>query len=460
MSNTIIWNSFASRDRNHSLSRPLGAHQISSWIYANGFTVEVIDFCNIIDTATLVKITEQYIGNDTVCIGVSNTFWPDDTNFVEPLWLINARKILSDKYPKLEWIIGGNKDISGKILKFKWQLFEGHSEDMIIKYLSEKTKRVNSNYKNFDIVTLGKQYMDKIGVTPEEVLPFELGRGCQFKCTFCQYPLIGKKKGTYIRDAKLVEDDLRYLHDTYGTTRFYYIDDTVNESVEKLEFLADIKSRLPFDLEWVGYLRLDLIGSNRRTIKLLEDSGLKSAHFGIESFHPIASKRVGKGWNGVHGHDFLLELKEIWGDKINWFMTLIAGLSDEPQSSVYETQRWLIDNNINTWSWMPLRINGSKNYYSSELERNYTKYGYSINDSGWYNNEWTEKQANEICLQLNTEAWKSATFSGFYLGEFSSVGYDFSTLQRTKVSEFNFNLFNQQVLNKVDQYIKLKLGGS
>jgi hypothetical protein len=90
--------------------------------------------------------------------------------------------------------------------------------------------------------------------------------------------------------------------------------------------MAEMAQRLPFKLEWIGYNRLDLIGSKPHTIQLLKDSGLKSSFFGIESFHSQASKIVGKGWNGVRGKEFLIELKERWGITTFYQLLLIIAV--------------------------------------------------------------------------------------------------------------------------------------
>ena len=168
---------------------------------------------------------------------------------------------------------------------------------------------------NFDISKLENCFYDDLCIQETEVLPIELSRGCQFKCRFCRYPLLGKKKNTYIRDYDLIEKEFLENYYRYGITKYFFLDDTVNESDEKVEKLAEIVQRLPFKLNWFGYNRVDLIGVKPHSIELLKLSGLKSSFFGIESFHLKASKVVGKGWNGAKGKEFLLELREHWGEK-------------------------------------------------------------------------------------------------------------------------------------------------
>ena len=76
-----------------------------------------------------------------------------------------------------------------------------------------------------------------------------------------------------------------------------------------------ISKSLPFELEYVAYLRIDLLAANPEMITLLPESGLRSAFFGIETFQVQGAKAIGKGWNGQNAKAFLLELKEKWKDK-------------------------------------------------------------------------------------------------------------------------------------------------
>ena len=127
-------------------------------------------------------------------------------------------------------------------------------------------------------------------------------------------------------------------------------------SSDLVEDLARIAQELPFELEWVGYCRPDLIWAHRDTIQTLKDSGLRSATFGIETFHPEASKKVGKGWSGRRAKDFLLELKQIWKNDITWLSGMIVGLPGEPLEELDEHNYWFMENEMYCWRWSPLIV--------------------------------------------------------------------------------------------------------
>ena len=85
-------------------------------------------------------------------------------------------------------------------------------------------------------------------------------------------------------------------YEKYGITKYYYGDDTHNDSMHKLEFLYnEIYSKLPFKIEFATYLRLDLLAAHPESISLLKESGLVGTFFGIETFNHASNKSVGKG---------------------------------------------------------------------------------------------------------------------------------------------------------------------
>jgi len=460
MCDFIIWNSYDFAT--YSPVRPTGPHQIAHYLSKFNYEVKVIDFSNLMTTKQLVAVTERYITDKTICIGASNTFWNSSVNlqFDEPLWVSKARNFIEIKYPKLKWILGGSRTAFAQN-KYEWTKFNGYAEDAILKFLDEK-KKTNHTRNHFDIKNLDHHYLDNLHIRKEEVLGIELSRGCQFKCTFCRYPLIGKKKNTYIRNYDYVRDEFLRNYEKYGTTRYYIMDDTVNESEEKITNLANIASTLPFKLEWVGYIRLDMIASKPHTAEILKQSGLKNAFFGIESFSTEASKIVGKGWNGKKAKDFLLQLKDIWKDDIAWQLAFIVGLTGETEKDLDDTQQWCIDNKMHSWFWSPLSISKNPNLvWKSYFDLNYEEFGYSFpfdNDSSfWVNNLWDAQRAVEKAKQLTTEMQPYNKFGPWLSGEVASVGYDFNDFMFKYKHAIDFDNLKLETGQIVENYVKKML---
>ena len=444
--------------------RPAGPHQLSYWLRKHGYSVKVIDFCHLLSTDDLVDITLKHVDSNTVGVGVSSTFWKNTDNLdlssfaasAEPNWVIKARERLN--HLNVKWLLGGAN--SNDSFNYEWIVMHGHAEDELLRFLDESVSaKVSRN--QFDIKNLENCFLDDLHIQSTEVLPIELSRGCQFKCRFCRYPLLGKKKNTYIRDYSLIEKEFLENYERYGITKYFFLDDTVNESDEKVEQLANIAQRLPFRLNWFGYNRLDLIGVKRHSIELLRQSGLKSSFFGIESFHPKASKIVGKGWNGAHGKDFLLELREQWKNDINFHLAFITGLIGESPSDVDKTQQWCIDNNIASWRFSGLNINkGDAHIWKSEFDLNYGLYGYKFptsNQTFWVNKDWNSFSASQKAQEMAKNAQSYLKPAVWLLGELSSLGYDLDHLMNSYKKDLDWDDISNRNNDFVKKYVIAQL---
>jgi radical SAM superfamily enzyme YgiQ (UPF0313 family) len=474
MAHFIIWNSIH-LNKKSGHTRPLGPYQLAGWLRRHGYTVKVIDFCQKFTTTELVDVTSKFVDSTTIAIGVSSTFWKDESLLAatregrlrmvvsEPEWILNSRPLLENKFPKLKWLLGGTNSVASNCY-LDWIRLHGHAEDSLLKFLDEESN-VALTRKPFDILTLSPVFVKDDFVQPYEVLPIELGRGCQFACTFCRFPLLGKKKNTYLRDYSLVKEEFIHNYETFGTTRYFFIDDTVNESQEKMEAVTEIVQNLPFKLEWIGYNRLDLIGSRPGSIQQLKDSGLKSAYFGIESFHKDASKIVGKGWNGVHGKEFLQKLKQEWKDEISFELSFIAGLTGETREDLYETHQWCIDNDMYDWRFNALGISRDPNLiWKSKFDENYSQYGYRfmkpLQPEWWENDYWDAKAVSEFCRKINGRMDRIGKPASWRLGEHASAGFSFDEIMTTPKNELNYDLLTIKNNEFYKNYLEYNLKSS
>lgn len=430
MAHVILWNSTS-----NSVARALGPYQLASWLRHNGYVVKVIDFCNRLTTEQLVNITEQYIEPQTLTIGVSNTFWKNQNwppmvgfEYTEPTWIDAARTVLEDRHPGIKWSMGGAQTYLFQ--STRWEKFTGHAENMYLDWLDHLGSNLKVYRHTFDIKDAFQTFQDNDHVTPHEVLPIELGRGCKFKCKFCAYELIGKAPGTYLRDHQSIKHQILQHYERWGTTRFDYVDDTVNENEEKVKMLADIAQSLPFKVEWTGYIRADLISAKPATEQMLIDSGLRTAFFGIESFEETSSKLIGKGWSGKHGKEWLLDKRKKWGTTLTWQLGFITGIPGQTPDQLLKDTHWLIDNDMHNWSCSPLWL--EPGFYTSEFSINSAKYGFSFPDKArpwyWENGSWTFDSALEIYQELINLSKDKMRLGSRAVGHYASLGFQFDEL--------------------------------
>ena len=462
MSQVILWSGVESKNKNHLIVRTGGVYQLASWLRQQGYTVTVIDFCFMLSTDDIIDMTTKYIGRDTIAIGVSSTFWEitkieRDGIFVggafEPDWLVAARTRIESSFPNIKWLIGGANSHIKSV--FKWVRFKDHAEDSLIKWLDENTNtKVSRNA--FDIGSCCKLHHASDFIQPQEVLSVELGRGCIFKCKFCTSHLLGKKAGTYTRSFDDIRNEIMDNYNKYGVTKYYFTDDTVNDSVDKVESILKLSKSLPFELEWQGYCRADLIWSNFETADMLAESGLKSPFFGIETFNPVSSRAISKGWSGKHGKEFLLKLKEHWKDRLTWHLGLIIGCPGWNREELENDITWLTDNDMHSWVWWALYINPKGGYQQSVFELDYAKYGYTFegnNMVSWINGDMRHEELRHVAIDANARTYDSLKVAGFRLGELSgNLNCSMSSLLNVYEKDLDWNAANQGAAKFLENY--------
>jgi radical SAM superfamily enzyme YgiQ (UPF0313 family) len=281
--------------------------------------------------------------------------------------------------------------------------------------------------KNYNIETDDFKFSENDCILPGEPLPLDVSRGCIFACRFCQYPHIGKKKLDYIRGMSYIEEELLYNYEKFGTTRYYILDDTFNDTEYKMKEFYTMTQRLPFEITFTAYARADLIQRFPDTAYMLQESGASGMFFGIESLHPDASKIVGKGWSGQHAKQFVPSVyHDIWKKQILVHTNFIVGLPKEPLSSIQSTVDWYIQNDLHSIEFAMLTINGpdinsSKYTIESEFDKNYQKYGFEFYYSTkhkkmlWKNDCWdaydayhaTKDFSEQVKPYRRTHAWLS-----------------------------------------------------
>lgn len=461
-----------------SWQRSIGAYQVAHHCRINGFTCQIIDFTDHFTYSELEKLLNVFVSDNTLAIGVSTSFYYNaDTkkryvsanrNFntvipdtIEKL-ILQAKK----KYPKLKIMAGGANSYKITNDEIFDVVFHGYSEQSVVEYLNSlRTKKrriyphigrleiVDGAASHFDIATLAHQWHEGDCVLNGETLPIEISRGCIFKCKFCSYPLNGKKKFDYLRDPERIKEELIKNYELYGTTNYFFTDDTFNDSTYKLERLHEAITSLPFKIKFVTYLRLDLLYAHKEQIHLLYEMGLGSAFFGIESLNAKSASAIGKGMKPELIKQFLVELHDVhWKKEIPITCSFIIGLPHETQATVIETQEWCKNAPINDL-WFPLFIK-SESFYKSEFDIDYPKFGYKLDQNEeWYNDNFTYQTALNLAESYNHQSiYGDKSPSTWFLFTMLSYGYTINELKDVPIKTLSWFGLTRKKLTLIKNY--------
>jgi hypothetical protein len=423
-------------------TRTIGPYQLKHWLSHFGIGSQVIDFCQILSAQEIVDLVGHFKGTETFAVGVSTTFW-SGTNKI-PANIEQAIKLIRDRFPDLKIIGGGARLPPASSHHLFDEMMSGEAEDKLVVWCQEMIgKRGMSLFnKKFDITQLSHRFDEKDAIMHGEVLPIELGRGCVFKCKFCAHHNLGKPKYTYQRQHQLLVEEMAYNLENFGTTYYNFLDDTVNEDVDKIRNLSTISKDLGQDINWTGYLRADLVWAKPETAELLVQSGMRTCFFGIETFNPTAAHAIDKGWSPKHGKEYLPRLyHDIWNEKINMHISLIIGLPGEDKKSIKDTFLWALDNPIG-WYWfnsLTLYTEKKDSGTMSEFTRNQEKYGYkNVQDNGyWENDLMNSNTAVTLTHHFNTVFTNSVNrMSSWPSFSAVNVGYNLDEIRNWKIAEF------------------------
>ncbi len=442
-------------DSPHPPIRSLGVYRIATELRRRGIEVEVIDFLSHWDQSVLLTYLDTF--TEVEWWGFSTKFFPPTYNsdkvagglatFRNNEWTSNNKDIgfiteLSNKDESLlidyvknrqgTIVVGGpnaeiiqhlpvNVDIicAGysdlAVLAVHNHIVQGN--DLIYTHFNNK-KYVDAD-KHYAVQILNNlttEYADSDFVTDDWVLPIEIGRGCIFHCAFCEFDHLGKKPGTYIRSKEEIKQDILYRYNTFGVKKFMFVDDTFNDSLEKMYLIRDIRQETGIDFEFWSYCRIDLLAANPEQVNLIPEIGWKSFTIGIETFNRNSGKAVGKGADPEKLKNFLIFLKQRF-PKLRLQINIIVGLPHDTEDSIRETVEWFLANPdiAEAVKLATLRIKNPEGLTKniSKMSKDPGKYGYKILDGKQFDVfKWTTPYLNNNTAQQLVDKYNPLLWNG------------------------------------------------
>lgn len=414
--------------------RALGAYQIVHHLRTFGYTCQVIEFAQYFTEDELTDTISKLITSDTLAVGISTT-WFDQNVVKDPIRqylsfkpglpdsIVSSLNSIKTRHPSIKFIAGGAATKEYKNSKLFDYVIFSYAEDKMLQLANSLSGR--TNFKPFNVETLEHRFLDQDVILEGETLPIEISRGCIFKCAFCSFPLNGKHKLDYIRSPKLIAQEMQYNYDKFGTVNYLFTDDTFNDTTHKIRSLHQEISKLPFKINFISYLRLDLLYAHQEQIEMLKDMGLKVAAFGIETFHPTAGKAIGKNMSANKIKQFLDDLQnKYWSGDVRIHCHMLAGLPGEPMSSVKESVEWLHSRPFSVL-YGSFDIN-EKSEDKSMIATDPAAYGYHLDEKGeWHNGVTSQRQTQMFYAKhFAMMAKKGILYDGFGLmGAFKHYNY-------------------------------------
>lgn len=416
------------------LYRPWGPYQLAWWLRQHGYEVQVLDFLHKLDKAKILRLVSKFITPETRIVGWNCMFMPGEEKWWTKLVCEEIVPALRRRHPQLTFVTGGAAVHQVSRLYRNQRAFDyffyGHAEDTLLAYcdhvyrgkelpavemvlgnrvIREGVPLANLR-KRFDIESCAHVWHERDCVQPGEALPLEMARGCIFKCKFCRYPFIGKSKNDFSRRIEQIRDEVIDNHERFGTRHYYMLEDTFNDSNDKIDAFSAMSRALPFRIKFAAYLRPDLLWTFKDQPHKLQEAGLASGFLGVESLNPQASRLIGKAWSGEHARTWLPQLyHDIWQKQVTFRTSLIIGIPPDTREQLYETHQWALDNGLPNWKWHVLNINrDQQGGWISEFDRNADQYGFDwYTENGqtrWKTQYMTWRQAKDMQKELESMA--------------------------------------------------------
>jgi radical SAM superfamily enzyme YgiQ (UPF0313 family) len=479
--------------------KSFGVYKIARELRIAGYEVAVIHHLHVFSYDEICLILKKLISDQTVFVGFNNTFYRpiDDGGSVHIYnqdlagsfiphgkeYNLQLKELIYSLNSNCKIVLGGptaddkdyNKDYDYVVI--------GYADKSVINLADHLAyNKPLNNYstgtfvkniindpvaKGFDFPNRKMEYKDYDCLMPGETLFLEVARGCIFKCSFCSFPLNGKKKLDFIKHKEIIVEELIENYKKYGITKYLLLDDTFNDSIEKIQLIYEVSQEVPFDFEFWAYIRLDLLSAHPETIDTLIKAGLKGCQFGIETLHPKSAKSVGKGQDPKKQIETLRYIKRTYGDKIFLHASFIAGLPYEPVQSMIDTYEFFLDekhNLLDSVEVHPMGIEdyrGSKKTFRSKISSNPEQYGQEIittDTHGAYYTNWKNehlhfndalKIATKYRKRFATEMNKITPQDIFFL---LSLGYEWKDFEHVRYNEFNWDDAKQRKLSRAQEY--------
>ena len=168
--------------------------------------------------------------------------------------------------------------------------------------------------------------------------------GCPFQCAFCGGRASPMLRRSRVRTVPDIISEMAHLHERHGYKGFMFYDDELNvaKSMPQLmDSIADLADTWKTRFQLRGFIKAELF-TDEQAEKMVK-AGFKWILVGFESGSPRILENIRKQAT-VEDNTRCLEIAKRHGLKVKALMSI--GHAGETTATVEETQRWLLQMNI------------------------------------------------------------------------------------------------------------------
>lgn len=408
--------------------------------------------CVVVDYFTkhenLFEYLKAFVDEDTKFIGIATTFLhhKDNSRINDfNLWFTDHNDTvewftkLKELAPQAKIVIGGwsaeiwynhytmfrkNTELP-RAMQLVDYIVKGYGEQLVPDIINNKVpinhiiERCGVNFVESK-VTAGNgaevnpvMWTDVDAVKEGEWLPLEISKGCRFGCKFCMFD----KLGTNIIDKESLRAELIHNYEKFGVTGYQLTDDTINDSMAKVEMVHEVFTSLPFKAEWIAYARPDMFHRYPEMLDLMYEAGCRGMFLGIETFNETAAKLCGKGLHPEKIKNILSWIKEKYGDEIFILGSFIIGLPGETTESLEDTLQYLKTQDvIDKILFEVFYVRPSETTAGEQKDYHTDNDKYEIRNIRFNPYYWEHGTLNYTQCQGISERWKEVLTSAKYSG--------------------------------------------
>ena len=213
----------------------------------------------------------------------------------------------------------------------------------LVRYDSALGKVVSSGFSCLRIQMNELAYADfsdydlSMYFNPDPVLTIQLSKGCYWgKCSFCDYHY--GQQGYHPKHIDRIIDELRYYINTYGATKFMFVDECIPPTFYNKLALAIIEAGLK--IHFYSFARLE-DGFSPEVLKNLYDAGARLFLWGYECESRRIMKLMNKGINAERRMEILNDARNagIWNNGL-----FIFGYPTEQPEEIERTMAVIREN--------------------------------------------------------------------------------------------------------------------